>query len=168
VVYATDIATHRLEAATRHGAIALSKAELESEVSRITSGRGADAVLEVVGHESALLHAIEMVRPFGVVSSCGVHTHTLSLVGSQLYAKKYVIPVPRLVWGSDRDSIRLQFGRCSVPKYYEGGLKVLNDNRELFSTFVENKIRLDQATEVSLPEFESHVEGADVAVLRAL
>jgi hypothetical protein len=55
-----------------------------------------------------------------------------------------------------------------VPKYYEGGLKVLNDNRELFSTFVENKIRLDQATEVSLPEFESHVEGADVAVLRTL
>ena len=52
------------------------------------------------------------------------------------------------VWDSDRDSIRLQFGRCSVPKYFEGGLKVLNDNRELFSTFVENKIRLDQATEV--------------------
>jgi threonine dehydrogenase-like Zn-dependent dehydrogenase len=103
VVYATDIATHRLEAATRHGAIALSKTELEKEVLRITSGRGADAVLEVVGHESALLHAIELVRPFGVVSSCGVHTHTLSLVGSQLYAKKYVIlqllshdgPVPR-------------------------------------------------------------------------
>jgi hypothetical protein len=44
-----------------------------------------------------------------------------------------------------------------VPKYYEGGLKVLNDNRELFSTFVENKIRLDQATEVSLPE--SHTYG---------
>jgi hypothetical protein len=50
-----------------------------------------------------------------------------------------------------------------VPKYYEGGLKVLNDNRELFSTFVENKIRLDQATEVRLPE--SHVDGADVVVL---
>jgi hypothetical protein len=49
-----------------------------------------------------------------------------------------------------------------VPKYYEGGLKVLNDNRELFSTFVENKIHLDQATEVRLPMFESHVDGADV------
>ena len=55
-----------------------------------------------------------------------------------------------------------------MPKYYEGGLKVLNDNRELFSTFVENKIRLDQATEVSLPEFESQVDGADVVVLRTL
>jgi threonine dehydrogenase-like Zn-dependent dehydrogenase len=91
VVYATDIATHRLEAATRHGAIALSAGELGSELSQITSGRGADAALEVVGHESALLHAIDLVRPFGVISSCGVHTHTLSLVGSQLYAKKYVV-----------------------------------------------------------------------------
>ena len=91
MVYATDLATHRLDAAIRHGAVALSKTELESEVLRITSGRGADVVLEVVGHESALLHAIELVRPFGVVSSCGVHTHTLSLVGSQLYAKKYVV-----------------------------------------------------------------------------
>ena len=55
-----------------------------------------------------------------------------------------------------------------MPKYYEGGLKVLNDNRELFSTFVENKIHLDQATEVSLPDCESEVDGADVVVLRAL
>lgn len=49
---------------------------------------------------------------------------------------------------SDQTSIRLQFGRCSVPKYYEEGLRLLNNNRELFSTFVENKIRLDDATEV--------------------
>ena len=55
-----------------------------------------------------------------------------------------------------------------MPKYYEGGLKVLNDNRELFSTFVENKIHLDQATEVSLPDFKTQVHGADVVVLRAL
>jgi len=87
-VYATDIAIHRLEAAERHGAIALSATALGSEIARITSGRGADAVLEVVGHESALLHAIELVRPFGVISSCGVHTQTLGLMGSQLYAKK--------------------------------------------------------------------------------
>ena len=53
-----------------------------------------------------------------------------------------------------------------MPKYYEGGLKILNANRELFSTFVENKIRLEQATEVSMgprPMIET-----DATVLRTV
>lgn len=89
-VFATDIAPHRLEAAKRHGAIALPKEELTKAVMDATEGRGADAALEVVGHESALITAMEIVRFYGVISSCGVHTHTASLPGAMLYGKKYV------------------------------------------------------------------------------
>jgi hypothetical protein len=46
-------------------------------------------------------------------------------------------------------SIRMQFGRCSVPKFFDEAFKILLANRDLFSSFVENKIRLEQAAEVS-------------------
>jgi threonine dehydrogenase-like Zn-dependent dehydrogenase len=45
-------------------------------------------VLEVVGHESALLHAMKLVRFYGVISSCGVHTHDFQIPGAMLYGKK--------------------------------------------------------------------------------
>lgn len=53
-----------------------------------TEGRGADAVLEIVGHESALRSAMDLARPYGVISSCGVHTHETKLDGVGLYGKK--------------------------------------------------------------------------------
>jgi len=87
-VYATDIATQRLEAATRHGAIALPLIELKEEVARVTKGLGVDACLEVVGHGSALLTALELIRPYGVISSCGIHTHDIVIPGPLCYAKK--------------------------------------------------------------------------------
>lgn len=87
-VLATDIAPHRLEAASRHGAEALPLEQLKSRLAELTHGRGADAVLEVVGHASALETATELARPFGVVSSCGVHNLAVSLSGTALYGKK--------------------------------------------------------------------------------
>lgn len=87
-VYATDIAHNRLEAAEKHGAVALPLNELKQVVTAATEGRGADAILEVVGHESALHTALELVRPFGVVSSVGVHNLPMTLPGTSVYGKK--------------------------------------------------------------------------------
>lgn len=89
-VFATDLAPHRLEAAVRHGAIALPEAELRKAVLEATDGRGADVALEVVGHAGALTTSIDIVRPFGVVSSCGVHSEPFTTSGYGLFAKKYV------------------------------------------------------------------------------
>lgn len=91
-VFATDLALHRLAAAEKHGAIALPKAELLVALSEATDGRGADAVLELVGHEGALITAIELARPYGVISVGGVHHAPLSLNGGILYDKKWVFP----------------------------------------------------------------------------
>ncbi|RSH84927.1 uncharacterized protein EHS24_006474 [Apiotrichum porosum] len=128
-VFATDIAPHRLESASRHGAIALPLEQLKQKLMEVTEGRGADACLEVVGHSSALQTALDLVRPYGAISSCGVHTQVAPLAGSQLYGKK------------------MMFGRCSVNKYMEPALALLRENQALFSSFVEHKIPLSQAEE---------------------
>ncbi|ORX34455.1 chaperonin 10-like protein [Kockovaella imperatae] len=130
-VFATDLYIPRLEAAKRHGAIALPLADLEEELSKRTDGQGADAVLEVVGHPSAMVTAMKLARPCGVISSCGVHSREIGLDGEMLYDK----------------NLRLQFGRCSVRTYYPYALEILRQNQELFSTFIEHKVSLDQAQE---------------------
>lgn len=93
-VYATDLQPARLKLAEKHGAIALPSDQLKAAVMEATNGRGADAALEVVGHPGALMTAIELVRAYGAVSSCGVHTHAITLDGDTLYSKKYVTNLP--------------------------------------------------------------------------
>lgn len=39
----------------------------------MTDGRGADVVIEVVGLSPALKMGFELLRPWGVISSVGVH-----------------------------------------------------------------------------------------------
>ena len=87
-MYATDLSPGRIELAKKHGAIALQLEDLKTQVLKATGGRGADAVLEVVGHESALQTAMELARPYGVISSCGVYTGNISIPGHLLYGKK--------------------------------------------------------------------------------
>ncbi len=86
-VFATDLAPQRLEAARRHGAIALQDDELKAAIMEATEGRGADVALEVVGHASAMTKAIELARPFGVVSSCGVHSEPITTNGYMMFHK---------------------------------------------------------------------------------
>lgn len=89
-VFATDLSAARLELAKKHGAQALQKSELVPALMSATEGRGADAVLELVGVQAALDTALELVRPYGVVSVGGVHTKEIKLPGLLLYGKKYV------------------------------------------------------------------------------
>lgn len=96
-VYAIDSVPERLQQAKDHGAIPLDLNDSPSiKIHEATSGRGADAVLEIVGSPDALLLAIELARAGGVVVSCGVHTHEINMPGSTLYNK----------------NLRFQFGRC--------------------------------------------------------
>jgi threonine dehydrogenase-like Zn-dependent dehydrogenase len=59
-----------------------------SLVDSATSGRGCNAVLEVVGNNSALSLAYSLVQPFGVISSVGVHqAPPLPFTGRDVYNK---------------------------------------------------------------------------------
>jgi threonine dehydrogenase-like Zn-dependent dehydrogenase len=76
-IFAIDSVPSRLELARTLGAEPLNFAEdREGVIKRVlesTDGRGADVVMEVVGQASALRMAYEVVRPFGMISSVGVH-----------------------------------------------------------------------------------------------
>lgn len=107
-------------------------------------------MLEVVGNPKALIAAVDLVRPYGVISSCGVHNHLIGLEGSTLYNKKSVLNF--CSQGKDADnmktSIRFQFGRCSVRTFFPLALQLLRNNVDLFSSFIEHKITFDEAEKV--------------------
>ena len=75
-------------AAEKHGAKAVLLSNVSATVAECTAGRGVDAALEVVGNSSALKVAMDNVRVYGVVSSCGVHSADIMLPGQLLYKKK--------------------------------------------------------------------------------
>lgn len=125
--------------AERYGAKALdpSSADFKATLKSQCGNRGPDVVLEVVGHPGALYSALELVRVAGVVSSCGVHIAPLTLVGNDLYAK----------------GIKLVFGRCHVRGVFEASMgllqRVTEKTPELIDEFVQKKIRIEDAVEVS-------------------
>ena len=76
-LFAVDSVDSRLELARSLGAEPLNfKTDPEGMAARIrevTDGRGADIVIEVVGLSPALKTASDLLRPFGFISSIGVH-----------------------------------------------------------------------------------------------
>lgn len=54
------------------------KEGLEARVKELTEGRGADVVIEVVGLSPALKMGFDLLRPWGVLSSVGVHNGEVS------------------------------------------------------------------------------------------
>lgn len=122
----------RLEEAKRHGADQVFNLNDEpaKKIKELTSGRGADVVLEVVGIEPALHLAIELIRNFGVISSCGIHNKPVTLKGLDLYNK----------------NIRFQFGRCPVRALFKPALEeILIPNVDLFKSFIQKTVSIEEA-----------------------
>lgn len=105
-LFAVDCVESRLALAKELGAEPLNFAEVEKggvglegmvkRIKEVTEGRGADAVVEVVGSRPALKTAYELLRPFGVISSIGVQGHyDLPWSGEDGY--KYYFPPSCLV-----------------------------------------------------------------------
>uniref|UniRef100_A0A060T3G6 ARAD1A09592p n=1 Tax=Blastobotrys adeninivorans TaxID=409370 RepID=A0A060T3G6_BLAAD len=131
-VYALDSIPERLEEARRLGAIPLNiNDDPKRTILEATEGRGADVVMEIVGHADAFQLAFDLVRPFGKIASVGVHTEDLVLSGAALYDK----------------NVSLQFGRCSVRRYFDEALQVLNKRGHLLEPMSGNLMKLDQAKE---------------------
>ena len=92
-LFAIDYIPERLQKAKEFGAIPLNPSE--SDIKKIildnSNGRGADAVMEVVGSPDTLKLAIELLRPGGTISSVGVHTaDNFSFSPVQAYDKNLV------------------------------------------------------------------------------
>lgn len=121
-----------LEEAKKHGAIPLHlNSDPISEIKRATNDRGADAVMEVVGHGDALQLAYDLVRPWGVIASVGVQQDALPFKGPDVYNK----------------NLRLQFGRCPVRALFLEALDMLVEKQALFQSFISHRMSLTQAPE---------------------
>ena len=89
-VIVIDKVEARLKEAANHGALTVNAAEVDATdaVMDLTDWRGADAVIDAVGHESALISAISLVRAGGILSIPGVYTEeAITLPFGELYLK---------------------------------------------------------------------------------
>lgn len=88
-LFAVDSVPSRLELAKVLGAEPLNflegKEKMLERVKEVSGERGADAVIEVVGLSPALRTAFDLLRPFGVISSIGVHNAEIPWGGNDAY-----------------------------------------------------------------------------------
>lgn len=77
-IFAIDSVPSRLELARLLGAEPLNFQTdmdgLKKRIKDVTEGRGADVVMEVVGLSPALRMGFDILRPWGTISSVGVHS----------------------------------------------------------------------------------------------
>lgn len=108
-VYAIDSVPDRLAEAEKLGAIPINLNDNPVEkIKAASGGRGADVIMEVVGHADAFMLAFDMARPWGQISSIGVHTEQIPLNGLLCYGK----------------NITMAFGRCPVRSVFEDALEL--------------------------------------------
>lgn len=99
---AVDGVEDRLGLANRLGAepwnYLTNREGLNNRIKELTKGRGADIVIEVVGLSSALQMGFNLLRPWGSISSVGVHNGEIPRTGNEAYGK----------------NLKIQMGRCPV------------------------------------------------------
>ncbi|CAI6096564.1 unnamed protein product [Clonostachys chloroleuca] len=134
-IFAIDMVDSRLEQAKKLGAepfnSAKDKEAMEARIKEVTDGRGADMAVEVVGLSPALRTAFDLVRPFGTISSIGVHNAEVPWTGNEAYGK----------------NVRLQMGRCPVRSVFPEALALLEKKQDLLSFMFENIMPLSSAVE---------------------
>lgn len=128
-LFAVDSVESRLELAKGLGAEPLNfqtdREGLEKRIKEVTGGRGADVVIEVVGLSPALKMGFEILRPWGILSSVGVHNGEIPWTGNQAYGK----------------NLRIQMGRCPVRSIFPQALEKLKEKHHLLG-FVSHPWRL--------------------------
>lgn len=104
---------------------------LKNRVKELTDGRGADVAIEVVGHSDALRMGFDLLRPWGTISSVGVHNGEIPWTGNEAYGK----------------NLRIQMGRCPVRSLFAEALDVLARKQDKLD-FMAHDIRpLSQAVQ---------------------
>lgn len=134
-VFAVDGVEERLQEAAKIGAIPLNLNDgVENLVARVqaeTSGRGADVALELVGSNDALDVSLQVIRPFGKVSSIGVHTNDITIPAARFYGKNSTIAM----------------GRCPVSGIFKESLVALEAVHGSLSFLTGRTMPLEQAPE---------------------
>ena len=132
---AVDSVESRLELAKSLGAepwnFQTQRDDLDKRVKELTAGRGADVVIEVVGLSAALKMGFELLRPWGIISSVGVHNAEIPWSGNQAYGK----------------NLRVQMGRCPVRSIFPQALEKLKQKQHLLGFMSDEIMPLTEAEE---------------------
>ncbi|KAL3428340.1 alcohol dehydrogenase GroES-like domain-containing protein [Phlyctema vagabunda] len=132
-LFAVDSVDSRLQLAANLGAEPLNfmkdKDGMVKRIKDVTDGRGADAVIEVVGLSPALRTAFELIRPWGTISSIGVHNGEIPYTGNEAYGK----------------NLRIQMGRCPVRSVFPAAQKLLEEKQHLLGFMFEKVLPLSDA-----------------------
>ncbi|KAB8232931.1 hypothetical protein ETB97_005620 [Aspergillus alliaceus] len=132
---AVDSIPSRLELARSLGAepwnFQQDREGLDKRVKELTNGRGADAVIEVVGLSPALRTGFDLLRPWGTISSVGVHNGEIPWAGNDAYDK----------------NLRIQMGRCPVRSVSPQALEVLKKNQQKLGFMADKIMPLSRAVE---------------------
>nr|POE51714.1 putative zinc-binding alcohol dehydrogenase [Quercus suber] len=138
-VYAIDSVPERLEQAKELGAIPINLNDNPTQkIKDATEGRGADVVLEVVGHADAFQLCFDMIRPWGQISSIGVHTEQIPLNGILCYGK----------------NVTMSFGRCPVRSIFEEALALLVQEQKKLAFLCGKTMDLEDAAQ-AYKDFEA-------------
>lgn len=114
-----------------------------------TDGRGADAVLEVVGSPEATRLAFELVRPGGTISAAGVHTEAhLAFSPVEAYDK----------------NLTYRAGRCPARSYMDRGLELARAGRYDLEAIVSHRLTLDEGRR-AYEIFDQKLEGCTKVLL---
>jgi threonine dehydrogenase-like Zn-dependent dehydrogenase len=119
--------------------VVLSIEEAKACVEQSTKGVGCNAVLEVVGNNSALTLAYDLVRPFGAIASVGVYQdQQMPFTGRQLYNK----------------NVSFDFGRCPARAMFPMAFELLMRRQDVFggvgdpASLIDKIVDFGQAREV--------------------
>ncbi|MFQ5652528.1 MAG: alcohol dehydrogenase family protein [bacterium] len=151
-IYAIDAIAERLRLAERFGAIAVNFKEQDpvTILKNATEGRGADAVLEVVGSAAAARTAVDLLRPGGIISTVGVHTEDrLAFSPVEAYDKNLTYKV----------------GRCPARHTMEKLIPVVQQKKYDLSAVFSHRFALEEGVE-AYRIFDQKVDGCIKVILR--
>jgi L-iditol 2-dehydrogenase len=133
-IVVSDISDKRLELARACGAthtVNPTESSLVDVCSGLTDGRGADAILEAVGHEKTIQDAISAVRRGG----------TVTVIGN--LSKQVNIPLQRIVAGQ----IRIQ-GSCAIREEFPAALALLDSGKIPLDLIISETGTLEEAPQL--------------------
>jgi 2-desacetyl-2-hydroxyethyl bacteriochlorophyllide A dehydrogenase len=133
-VIVIDRVAARLKEAENEGAIAVDAGEFDptDAVLDLTDWRGADVVVDAVGHESALISAISLVRAGGALSIPGVYTEeSMTLPFVELYLK----------------GIKVEMGVSHITEYMDEVIALSVAGKLKPSSMISHRMGLSEAAE---------------------
>jgi 2-desacetyl-2-hydroxyethyl bacteriochlorophyllide A dehydrogenase len=133
-VVVVDRVKDRLKEAERYGAVGVDASETDpaDAVLDLTDWRGADVVVDAVGHESALISAIALVRAGGTLSIPGVYTEeSLTLPFSDLYLK----------------GVKVEMGVSHITEYMDEVIALMAAGKLTPSGIITHRMGLSEAAE---------------------